>query len=91
MKEQKWDDSYEGAKDFLDTGAIAIEEEDEEDEEEDEAEEQLEEEREAAPKAKTRFTELRRRIEERLDSKRIDLEFDFDDLDEPEQQFENLQ
>jgi hypothetical protein len=27
------------------------------------------------------LTELRRRLEERLDSKRIDLQFDYDDLD----------
>lgn len=30
---------------------------------------------------KTRFTELRRRIEERLDNKRIAHEFDYDELD----------
>jgi hypothetical protein len=30
---------------------------------------------------KTRFTELRRRIEERLDNKRIEHEFDYDELD----------
>ena len=29
----------------------------------------------------TCLTELRRRLEERLDSKRIDLQFDYDDLD----------
>ena len=29
----------------------------------------------------TSLTELRRRLEERLDSKRIDLQFDYDDLD----------
>lgn len=29
----------------------------------------------------TRLTELRRRLEERLDSKRIDLQFDHGDLD----------
>ena len=30
---------------------------------------------------KTQFTDLRRRIEERLDGKRIDHEFEYDDLD----------
>ena len=30
---------------------------------------------------KTQYTELRRRIEERLDGKRIDHEFEYDDLD----------
>ena len=29
----------------------------------------------------TSLTELRRRLEERLNSKRIDLQFDYDDLD----------
>ena len=29
----------------------------------------------------TSLTELRRRLEKRLDSKRIDLQFDYDDLD----------
>ena len=31
----------------------------------------------------TSLTELRRRIEERLDKNRIDLQCDYDDLDEP--------
>jgi hypothetical protein len=30
---------------------------------------------------KTQYTELRRRIEKRLDGKRIDHEFEYDDLD----------
>ena len=34
-----------------------------------------------AVSSKNHITELRRRIEERLDSKRIEHEFDFDDLD----------
>ncbi len=33
-------------------------------------------------KAKSHLTDLRRRIEERLDSKRIDLEYDYDDLEQ---------
>ena len=35
-----------------------------------------------APKPKTQLTELRRRIEERLDCKRIDLEFEFEEIEE---------
>ena len=34
-----------------------------------------------AVSTKTQYTELRRRIEERLDGKRIDHEFEYDDLD----------
>jgi len=67
MKEQKWDESLESNKDFLDSSAILPEEE------------SGEETREAAPKPKTQLTELRRRIEERLDSKRIDLEYEWDE------------
>lgn len=36
----------------------------------------------AAPTSKSHLTELRRRIEERLDSKRIAMEYDWDDLDD---------
>jgi hypothetical protein len=85
MKEQKWDDSLESTKEFLDPGAIALEEVD------GEGVERLEDVREAASKPKTQFTELRRRIEERLDSKRIDLEFEFDEMEESGKQTENLQ
>jgi len=74
MKEQKWDESLESAKDFLDSTAVLPEEE--------------EEIRETAPKAKSHLTDLRRRIEERLDNKRIDLDYELGDLDDAA---ENLQ
>ena len=74
MKEQKWDESLESTKDFLDPTGVLPEEEKEI--------------REAAPKAKSHLTELRRRIEERLDSKRIDLDYELGDLDDTA---ENLQ
>ncbi len=71
MKEQKWDDSFEDSKDFVEVTVLLPEEEEEE-------------ELRVKPSSdKSRVTELRRRIEERLDCKRIDLEFDYDDeLDE---------
>ncbi|NKB32366.1 MAG: hypothetical protein GKR91_04640 [Pseudomonadales bacterium] len=71
MKEQKWDDSLESTKEFLDPGAVLPDDTQEE-----------EEIRVAAPKTKSHLTELRRRIEERLDSKRIDLEYDWEEQDE---------
>ncbi|MDA1372119.1 MAG: hypothetical protein O2971_15320 [Proteobacteria bacterium] len=73
MKERKWDDSFEDSKDFVEATVLLPEEEEEE-----------EEELGVKPSSdKSRVTELRRRIEERLDCKRIDLEFDYDDeLDE---------
>lgn len=73
MKEQKWDDSIEESKDIFEMAAAAVEE--------DVAEE---------PKASStsNITELRRRIEERLDSKRIALEYDFDDLDDLTENFQ---
>ncbi len=73
MKEQKWDDSIEESKDIFEMAAAAVEE--------DVAEE---------PKASStsNITELRRRIEERLDSKRIALEYDYDDLDDLTENFQ---
>ncbi len=69
MKEQKWDESVEeGNPEIFEMAASAAEEE--------------------GPVAETRssshshITELRRRIEERLDSKRIALEYEYDDLDD---------
>ena len=41
-----------------------------------------------APKSKSHLTELRRRIEERLDSKRIDHEYDWDDFDDLSESFQ---
>ena len=77
MKEQKWDVSPEITKEFLDPIAILPEEVERE-----------EEVSRTTPKPKTQLTELRRRIEERLDCKRIDLEFEFEELEE---QTDNLQ
>ena len=66
MKEQKWGDALEGVKEIFDSSAFISEE---------------------GPgikiadkKSKSHITQLRRRIEERLDSKRIALEYgDFED------------
>lgn len=71
MKEPQWDDSVDDAKDYFDAAAVLSD---------DEAGELDEEPVKAVP-AKTHFTDLRRRIEERMDSKRIDHEFAYDDLD----------
>ena len=68
MKELQWDDSIDDSKeDFEAAVRLPVDETDE-----------------ASLKAvstKTQYTELRRRIEERLDGKRIDHEFEYDDLD----------
>jgi len=73
MKEQKWDDSAVSTKDFIDVSAIMAD---------DDAEE-----RHAVSPCKARVTELRRRIEERMDSKRIESQFaydlDYDLTDDP--------
>lgn len=82
MKEQKWDETVNAAKEYIEATAIIAD---------DDAEERLS----AAP-CKTRVTELRRRIEERLDSKRIerqfeydlDRDFEFDMTDEPADQLQ---
>lgn len=75
MKEQKWDDSYENSREFLEATTILLDDEDED----------L---KETAFSAKSRVTELRRRIEERMDSKRIDLEFDYEELDDAMENFQ---
>jgi len=72
MKELQWDDSIDDSKEYLDAAVMLPV--DEADEADDEAPLKA-----ASPKAQ--FTDLRRRIEERLDSKRIDHEFEYDDLD----------
>lgn len=71
MKEPQWDDSVDDAKDYFDAAAVLSDDEVDE----------LDEEPVRAVSAKTHFTDLRRRIEERMDSKRIDHEFAYDDLD----------
>jgi len=71
MKELQWDDSIDDSKEYFDAAVLLpIDEADEVSE--------------APVKAvspKTQFTDLRRRIEERLDGKRIDHEFEYDNLD----------
>jgi hypothetical protein len=70
MKERQWDDSIEISKDYIDAAGLLPDDEDAEIS--------------VKPKAsRSHVTKLRRRIEERLDSKRIDHEYDYDDLDEP--------
>lgn len=76
MKEQNWDDSIDAPKEIFDPANLLAEEGDEA------------EVRSTQSSKKARVTEMRRRIEERLDSKRISLEFDYDEL---ENWSENLQ
>jgi hypothetical protein len=70
MKEFKWDDSTDSSKAYFDaTVRLPVDEADD-----------------APVKTvlpKTHFTDLRRRIEERLDGKRIDHEFEYDNLGGP--------
>ncbi|MEC9300839.1 MAG: hypothetical protein VYA05_08385 [Pseudomonadota bacterium] len=68
MKKETWDGSVEESKEFIEATAVFPEEE-------------------PAVKVnalsvKPGITELRRRIEERLDSKRIDLEFNYEELND---------
>lgn len=83
MKEQKWDDPAASAKEFIEATAIIADED---------AEERL-----SVSPSKARATELRRRIEERMDSKRIerqfayDLDHDFDFEVSTEEPADNLQ
>jgi hypothetical protein len=71
MKELQWDDSIDDSKEFFDAAVILPA---------DEANVVVRESAKAVS-TKTQYTELRRRIEERLDGKRIDHEFEYDDLD----------
>jgi hypothetical protein len=71
MKELQWDDSIEDSKEFFDAAVILPA---------DEAN-VVDGPSAKAVSTKTQYTELRRRIEERLDGKRIDHEFEYDDLD----------
>ena len=68
MKEQKWDDSIEDSRELVEASMMQPDED---------AQIVMK-----PVKAKTHITDLRRRIEERLDSKRIELEYDYDDLDQ---------
>jgi len=73
MKEPQWDDSAEDSTEYFDAAALLSEDEVGANETS------------AEPikpaSTKVQFTDLRRRIEERLDSKRIDHEYEYDDLD----------
>lgn len=71
MKEQKWDDSIESERDFVEAALTLPDEES-----------LGEKELVSAAPTKSHMTDLRRRIEERLDSKKIAFEFDDDHLDE---------
>lgn len=68
MKEQKLEDSLESSAELFELPVDLSSE----------SEEQTT----KAPQAKSHLTELRRRIEERLESKRIELEYDWDDFDD---------
>tara|TARA_R110002073_G_scaffold244431_5_gene406461 strand:- start:1443 stop:1697 length:255 start_codon:yes stop_codon:yes gene_type:complete len=72
MKEPQWDDSMDDSKEFFDATVILPD---------DESDDADDDEPVKAASSKNHITELRRRIEERLDSKRIDHEFDYEDLD----------
>lgn len=71
MKELQWDDSIDDSKEFFDQAVVLPVDE----------ENMTDETPVNAVSTKTQYTELRRRIEERLDGKRIDHEFEYDDLD----------
>tara|TARA_B100000959_G_C14614999_1_gene473749 strand:- start:247 stop:471 length:225 start_codon:yes stop_codon:yes gene_type:complete len=68
MKEYNWEEKIENSKDFLESNALADEN----------YPVQV---KDISFKSK-RIVNLRRRIEERLDGKRIELEYDFNSLDE---------
>ncbi|GAB5500299.1 MAG: hypothetical protein PsegKO_26100 [Pseudohongiellaceae bacterium] len=76
MKEHKWDD-FESAKDILEA-TTPVPEDDE-----------VEEQQAATGNAKSRVTEMRRRIEERLDSKRIALECDYLEMEDYSDEIED--
>jgi len=77
MKEQNWKESDELAKKFIEANGSLIEV----------AECPLDA-KAATPQSKSQLTELRRRIEERLDSKRIALEFEYEDFDDLDDSFQ---
>ena len=71
MKELQWDDSIDDSKEFFDAAAVLPVD----------RENMTEEKPVKAVSTKTQYTELRRRVEERLDGKRIDHGFEYEDLD----------
>ncbi len=68
MKEQKWNESIDNTNELLDAAAVVLDED---------CEIEI-----SSTAGKSQMTKLRRRIEERLDSKRIALEYDYDDIDD---------
>lgn len=86
MKQQKWDDSESSSKEFVESGTFLPEEGD--DIEDGDVALTVSS---SVSSNKSRVTELRRRIEERLDSKRIALEYDYEDFDEADELAEALQ
>jgi len=79
MKEQKWDNTAGSMKEYIEASALIAADEDEE-------------EQHVVAPGKARVTELRRRIEERLDSKRIESQFAYDlDYDLADDSSDNLQ
>ena len=68
MKEQKWVEGPEASAELFELPAELIADDAEPDQ--------------LTPRSKSNLTELRRRIEERLDSKRIDHEYAWDDFDD---------
>ena len=73
MKEHKLDDSVDESKDFIEATTVFSEEGPEV--------------KINALSCKSDITKLRRRIEERLDNKRIDLEFNYEELDDNREEF----
>lgn len=74
MKEQKWDDGIDSSTEIFEASITLVEDSPVE--------------KEAAVGEKSQLTELRRRIEERMDSKRIALEYDYDELDDIAENFQ---
>ena len=71
MKEQHWDDSTDDSPiDILEASTMLQDESDDEPVE-----------RSSAAINKLKVTEMRRKIEERMDSKRLSLEFDYDEFE----------
>ena len=77
MKEQNWEENEELAKDFIEANTGLIEET-----------AATQDGIQDVAQSKSQFTDLRRRIEERLDSKRIALEFEYDDFDDLDDDFQ---
>ena len=77
MKEQNWEENDELAKEFIEANGSLSEE----------AESSMGA-KSAASQSKSQLTELRRRVEERLASKRITLEFEYDDFDDLDDNFQ---